>query len=625
MPETVERICPQCGVVTAAELCPQHHCPTIIKASSTLEVLKPGIVVGGRYKIDRQIGKGGFGAVFLASHVATRQDVVVKVLKPDLGDDDTHVKRFFNEARASSLLNHPNTVRIFDFGQTDTGLLFIAMERLSGKELAQALKEAPEHKIAASRAARIGIAVLKSLSEAHAAGLVHRDLKPDNVFLCKVHGEEEFVKVIDFGIAKPTAPGTDAGLTKTGFTVGTPKYMSPEQVLNKPLDGRSDLYALGVILYQCVAGEVPLAGASPMETLIAHMQTEPVHLREKVPGLPRAFTDLVMQALRKLPFERFADADEMRESLEAVLPELDTVAPRVVERHTVRPTAKVPAASADVTDAHPEVYKADSPAAKSTRPVAKPAATGTQAARPPTGSTPQAPAETGTLEPRSATGQGPSPAVAAAETEVLEHTTLRDPYQPATMTLPTQTTPGGVVKPVAREPTPIATPAAAPQGKPLPWTGIGIAVVALAFVVLAGAVWMSLRDEPTARTAVPAAPPSAQPAPPPQRPASIEPARPQAVAAPEPARALPSAVPVVAVAGTAAGPAPRADMPAVAAELALPVAVTPAAPPVEPAKAAAAPGAPVDKPAAARTKPLRSDTPRANKPKGPSHDGDEKL
>ncbi|MBM4346459.1 MAG: protein kinase, partial [Deltaproteobacteria bacterium] len=531
MPETVDRICPQCGVVTAAELCPEHHCPTIVKATSTLEVLKPGIVVGGRYKIDRQIGKGGFGAVFLASHVATRQDVVVKVLKPDLGDDDTHVKRFFNEARASSLLSHPNTVRVFDFGQTDTGLLFIAMERLNGSELAQALKEAPDHRIAASRAARIGIAVLKSLSEAHAAGLVHRDLKPDNVFLCKVHGEEEFVKVIDFGIAKPTDPGNDAGLTKTGFTVGTPKYMSPEQVLNKPLDGRSDLYALGVILYQCVAGEVPLAGASPMETLVAHMQTQPVHLKDKVPGLPRAFTDLVMQALHKLPFERFRDADDMREALEAVLPELDAAAPRVVERHTARPSAKLPAASADATEAHGEVFKSGQVGANSTHPNPKPGPTGTQPARPPTGSTPQAPAATGTLEPRPPTGQGlPTPEVAAAETALLEHATLRDPYQPATMTLPTQTTPEGVAKPAAREPTPVATPAATAPGKPLPWTAIGIAIVCLAFAVLAGVVWTALHDDPAAPPAAAGPPPAAHPTMPPVSPEPTGPARPAAAA-----------------------------------------------------------------------------------------------
>ena len=462
-------------------------------------MLKPGLVIGGRYKIDRQIGRGGFGAVFLSSHIATRQEVVVKVLKPDLGEDDTHVKRFFNEARASSLLSHPHTVRIFDFGQTDTGLLFIAMEHLSGRELAQALKAAPESKISAARAARIGIAVLKSLSEAHSAGLVHRDLKPDNIFLCKVHGEEEFVKVIDFGIAKPTDQSADAGLTKTGFTVGTPKYMSPEQVLNRPLDGRSDLYALGVILYQCVAGEVPLAGASPMETLVAHMQTEPVHLKEKVPGLPRTFTDLVMQALRKAPFERFRDADEMREALEATLPELDQAAPRAIERHTNRPSAKMPQASTEATESHGEVIKVGS-GAPVTRPQAKPPApaTGTQQARPPTGQTPQA-ASSATAT--ATTGQSPqtghstlTTAEAGAPTEVLEHATMRVPYLPQTMTLPTQTAPQLKITATKFEDTDQA-PAPVPS-KPLPWPAIGIGVAVLAFAVLSVTIWLTVREQP---------------------------------------------------------------------------------------------------------------------------------
>jgi predicted Ser/Thr protein kinase len=310
----LDRICPQCGMRTQEPTCPTHHCPTVVQVTGGLDSLPHGCVVGGRYRIERQIGKGGFGAVYLASHLATKQELVLKVLKPDLSEDPTQVQRFFNEARASSLLSHPNTVRVFDFGQTDVGLLYIAMERLHGKELAHALREGGG-RLSALRAVRIAIGVLKSLAEAHHAGLVHRDLKPDNVFLCRVHGEDEFVKVIDFGIAKPKDSG-EQNLTRTGFTVGTPKYMSPEQVLNKPLDGRSDLYALGVILYQCLAGEVPLVGASPMETLMAHLQQEPLDLRQRAPDVPVALAKLVMRALRKNPWERFTDADDMREALE---------------------------------------------------------------------------------------------------------------------------------------------------------------------------------------------------------------------------------------------------------------------------------------------------------------------
>jgi hypothetical protein len=342
----LDRICPQCGMRTQEPTCPTHHCPTVVQVTGGLDSLPQGCVVGGRYRIERQIGKGGFGAVYLASHLATKQELVLKVLKPDLSEDPTQVQRFFNEARASSLLSHPNTVRVFDFGQTDVGLLYIAMERLHGKELAHALREGGG-RLSALRAVRIAIGVLKSLAEAHHAGLVHRDLKPDNVFLCRVYGEDEFVKVIDFGIAKPKDSG-EQNLTRTGFTVGTPKYMSPEQVLNKPLDGRSDLYALGVILYQCLAGEVPLVGASPMETLMAHLQQEPVDLRQRAPDVPVALAKLVMRALRKNPWERFTDADDMREALEPVLMSLEVADPVLRAKTSLRMAAMT---AADLADA----------------------------------------------------------------------------------------------------------------------------------------------------------------------------------------------------------------------------------------------------------------------------------
>jgi serine/threonine-protein kinase len=241
------------------------------------------------------------------------------MLKPDLAEDPTQLQRFFNEARVASQLSHPHTVKVFDFGQTDNGLLYIAMELLHGVELKKALDDAGGT-MDTERTVRIAISVLKSLAEAHDAGLVHRDLKPDNVFLCRVHGEDDFVKVIDFGIAKATNQSSDSGLTKTGFTVGTPKYMSPEQVLNKPLDGRSDLYALGVILYQCLTGDVPFVGASPMETLMAHLQQPPPDLREraKVALLP-GLHEVVQRALAKQPWDRFGNASEMQDALEEVL------------------------------------------------------------------------------------------------------------------------------------------------------------------------------------------------------------------------------------------------------------------------------------------------------------------
>ena len=338
-----ERICPQCGVETAALVCPQHQCPTVTRGSGSLSQLQAGTVVDHRYRIEGQLGKGGFGAVFLASHVATRQQVVLKVLKPDLSEDPTQVQRFYNEARASSLLAHPHTVRVHDFGQTDGGLLYIAMERLHGKELAQALRESPGGRLPAARLLRIASAVCKSLSEAHHAGLVHRDLKPDNIFLCQVHGEDEFVKVIDFGIAKPVDAPVDGGLTRTGFTVGTPKYMSPEQVMQRQLDGRSDLYSLGIVMYQCLCGEVPFAGTTPMETLMAHLQDRARPLAERVPELPTAVVTVVEKAMAKKTEDRWADADQLRHALAAALAEVEGQTAVAATTPSQPPVAPAPA------------------------------------------------------------------------------------------------------------------------------------------------------------------------------------------------------------------------------------------------------------------------------------------
>ena len=314
---TTERICPQCGLKTTELTCPQHGIPTLARITGAVDTVQTGEIIGGRYRVDKLLGKGGFGAVFRATHIVTHQELVLKVLKPNLSDDETQVKRFLQEARTASKLSHPNTVRVYDFGQTDAGHLYLAMELLHGQELGQVLID--NVMLPPERAIHIAIGVLKSLAEAHQAGLVHRDLKPDNIFLCNVLGEDDFVKVIDFGIAKPIEQGDDGGLTRTGFTVGTPKYMSPEQVLNKGVEGRSDLYALGVILYQCLSGELPLSGPSPVETMMAHVQQEPAPL-SLVCGqvLPPGLEAVVMRALRKQPAQRFVDAEDMRAALEDV-------------------------------------------------------------------------------------------------------------------------------------------------------------------------------------------------------------------------------------------------------------------------------------------------------------------
>lgn len=278
-----------------------------------------GQTLGGRYELYALLGKGGFGAVYATRHTLTGQELVVKVLRANMAQDPTQLRRFLNEAKAACQLTHPNTVRVFDFGQTENKQMYMAMERLNGQEMADVVKaEAP---LDAFRVIHIAIGVLKSLSEAHAAGLVHRDLKPGNIFLCDIHGEPDFVKLIDFGIAK-SYEGDDAenDLTKTGFAVGTPKYMSPEQGRAEALDGRSDLYSLGIIIYEALCGVVPFKASSAMAMIVKHLQELPAPVETRVTKpLPKGLSAVVMRSLAKHPWERFSDADDMRAALEAVL------------------------------------------------------------------------------------------------------------------------------------------------------------------------------------------------------------------------------------------------------------------------------------------------------------------
>ncbi len=229
-----------------------------------------GQVVNGKFRVEALVGQGGMGRVYRAKHLTLDRPVVLKMLHKDFSTDPQVVQRFQREARAASRLNHPNSIAVLDFGEAEDGTLFMAMEFLAGRDLARVIGD--EFPLGDARIVRIGAQMLSALAEAHVQGIVHRDLKPENVMIEPRRGEPDFVKVLDFGIAKITSPGAnEPKLTQAGLVCGTPEYMSPEQARGAELDSRTDLYSTGVILYQMATGELPFQSDTPVGFLTKHL------------------------------------------------------------------------------------------------------------------------------------------------------------------------------------------------------------------------------------------------------------------------------------------------------------------------------------------------------------------
>lgn len=310
------RFCPNCGSRAAVEYCADDGVATFELKGGDPESakLEPGALVAGKYRVIKLLGRGGFGAVYEAEHTGGLGRMALKLLALDQQDEDD-VRRFYREAQVTAQLRHANTVRVFDVGQVKTGALFLAMELLRGKSLEDELKDRGKQGKVMAQGEAIDVAcdVLRSLSEAHGSGLVHRDLKPANLMLTEVDGDL-MTKVLDFGIAHVQ----DSSLTGTGRALGTPMYMSPEQCTGGPIDARSDLYALGIILYRCVTGKVPFGDPNPLTIMFAHISQPPpdLYASARTP-INDAFAVALHKALAKDPGQRFANAREMRAALEA--------------------------------------------------------------------------------------------------------------------------------------------------------------------------------------------------------------------------------------------------------------------------------------------------------------------
>ena len=335
------RSCPQCGSPCddTHKFCPACGFP-VGKVASNVDDALIGRTLPGGYVILELVGIGGMGRVYRAEQSALGRTVAVKIIHPHLVGEENAAARFITEARAASRLNHPNSVAVIDFGKTSDGQLYLVMEFLRGRDLARvAYDEGP---LAFRRIVSILRQVLAALSEAHHLDIIHRDLKPENIILEPMRSGGDFVKVVDFGLAKMRVEAEKPSITSPGIVCGTPEYMSPEQGRGDPLDPRSDLYGVGVIFYQLLTGRLPFEAESPTQVVLMHLTKPPADPRHTAPEreIPQALADVALLALAKDPKHRFSNADEFSEALADSLVQIE--GPPVVSRVPATTLLKCP-------------------------------------------------------------------------------------------------------------------------------------------------------------------------------------------------------------------------------------------------------------------------------------------
>ena len=335
--------CPRCGRQFPDEV---HVCPddfTPLQADATLSDVPVDPLIGrvfdSKYRLDQRLGGGGMGTVYRATHLLIERTVAVKVLSQRFVGDETAQQRFRREARASGRMQHPNAVLVNDFGATEDGWLYIVMELLEGQTLRELLaREAP---LDPARVVSFMLQTCAAVGAAHDAGLIHRDLKPANIFIEQRPNLAAVVKVLDFGVAKFVVEEHDDDyntLTQVGAIIGTPRYMSPEQCSGAaPLTPASDVYSLGIILYEMLTGAVPFSAETPLAVALKQVSEAPIPPRGIVPAIPAELERVVLHALAKDPRVRPVDANDLRRELQVVAADLglehsnSTLAPSLAE------------------------------------------------------------------------------------------------------------------------------------------------------------------------------------------------------------------------------------------------------------------------------------------------------
>ena len=325
----VLKVCPQCGTEyeTAARFCPTDGTALRPKGSDSLV----GCVLADRYHILKRIGEGGMGRVYLGEHVKMNRQCAIKVMSPALVNDAESASRFAREASNAARIIHPNVAAVFDYGESD-GLVYLVMEYVDGEPLSRLLaREAP---FALERAVDLARQIADALGAAHELGIVHRDLKPDNILVARSKSGKEVVKVVDFGIAKAMQEGAGEALTRTGLVIGTPEFMSPEQLLGDPVDARSDLYALGCILHLMLTAAPAFEAPTREQMIKRRLSEDPPRAQELDPGIPDSIDRIIARLLARSPGDRYGSAAEVRDALGGThtrrLSSDGTVMPRMV-------------------------------------------------------------------------------------------------------------------------------------------------------------------------------------------------------------------------------------------------------------------------------------------------------
>ncbi len=332
------KTCPVCGkeYPDTVKFCPVDG-STLRAKNPTADLV--GQVVADRYAIIKKLGEGGMGAVYLGEHVKMGRKSAIKVMNPSMANDPDAISRFNREASNASRISHPNVCQIYDFGETPEGIIYLAMEFIEGAALTDIIEK--EGALSPTRAVRILKQSAGALAAAHDLGIVHRDLKPDNIMIVQGKDGSDIAKVVDFGIAKAVA-GDEAGqkVTKTGLVVGTPEYMSPEQLSGDKLDGRSDIYSLGLVFYRMLTGVLPFQADSAQETMIKRLTDDPMPLANARPDIafPPKLQAVLDKALARSPSQRYANASELGRDAEEAVAGLAVPGTRVAEQVTTAAT-----------------------------------------------------------------------------------------------------------------------------------------------------------------------------------------------------------------------------------------------------------------------------------------------